>query len=78
MKFEVKDHILVPKHEKLNEEDSKKILERYNISKLQLPKISKKDSAIKELEINPGNIIKITRNSATAGKSVFYRLVIDE
>ena len=78
MKFEIKDHILVPKHEKLDEKDTEKILQRYNITKLQLPRISKKDPAIKELDVKSGNVIKITRNSSTAGKTVFYRVVVSE
>lgn len=78
MKFEIKDHTLVPKHEKLSEGETTELLNKYNIIKLQLPKISRKDPAIKNLEINPGNIIKITRDSLTAGKTVFYRLVVNE
>ena len=78
MNFEVANHILVPKHEKLSEEEGKKLLQKYNITKLQLPRISKKDPAIKELGLKPGEIVKITRNSETAGKTAFFRLVIDE
>lgn len=78
MNFEVANHILVPKHEKLSEEEGKTLLQKYNITKLQLPRISKKDPAIKELGLKSGDIIKITRNSETAGKTAFFRLVIDE
>jgi DNA-directed RNA polymerase subunit H (RpoH/RPB5) len=78
MNFEVANHILVPKHEKLSEEEGKELLQKYNITKLQLPRISRKDPAIKELGLKSGDIIKITRNSETAGKTAFFRLVIDE
>lgn len=78
MNFNVTDHILVPKHEKLEEEESKQLLKKYNIIKLQLPRISRKDPAVKELDLKLGDIIKITRNSGTAGKTVFYRVVVSE
>lgn len=70
-------HNLVPKHSLLNQEDSKKVLQKYNISVMQLPKISKKDPTIKELEVKPGDIIKIERKSPTDSKTVYYRVVID-
>ncbi|HLD16085.1 MAG TPA: DNA-directed RNA polymerase subunit H [Candidatus Nanoarchaeia archaeon] len=69
-------HILAPKHTKLAEDEVKKVLEKYNISLKQLPKILHKDSAIAHLEIKEGDVIKIIRKSPTAGKSVFYRVVV--
>ncbi len=72
-KFKVTDHILVPKHSKLSEAEKKKLFERYNISLRELPKISKKDPAIQHLNVKLGDIIKITRQSQTAGEAVFYR-----
>ncbi|MBU2589629.1 MAG: DNA-directed RNA polymerase subunit H [Nanoarchaeota archaeon] len=69
-------HIFVPKHTKLTEEEKEKILEEYNISLSQLPKISKNDPAIKELEVKKGDLIKIERKSPTIGKSIFYRVVV--
>lgn len=76
MVFTVKDHILVPKHTKLSEEEAKEVLAKYNIEKNQLPKISLKDAAIKDMDVKKGDVIKIERKSATAGKSIFYRVVI--
>ena len=71
-------HELVPKHFLLKEEDAKKILSKYNISFSQLPRISRKDPAILNFGAQPKDVIKIERNSATAGKSVYYRVVVDE
>lgn len=76
--FKYEDHNLVPKHEKLEKEKANELLEKYNITKLQLPRISKKDPAIKDMEIKAGDIIKITRNSPTADKTVYYRVVVSE
>lgn len=76
--FNVEDHNLVPKHIKLEKEKADKLLQKYNISKTQLPRISRKDPAIKGLDVKAGDIIKIVRNSPTAGKSAYYRVVIGE
>jgi DNA-directed RNA polymerase subunit H (RpoH/RPB5) len=73
--FKIEDHMLVPKHIKLSEEEAKKILEFYNISVKQLPRISIKDVVIKNLNVKQGDLIKIIRSSDTAGETVFYRIV---
>ena len=72
--FNVIDHILVPKHVIMSNEEVKDLLAKYNISLKQLPAISIKDPAIKQMDIEAGNVIKILRNSAV-GKSVYYRVV---
>ena len=73
--IDITSHKLVPKHEKLDEQESLEVLKRYNISKRQLPSILRKDAAIKHLNVKKGDIIKICRDSPTIGKSIFYRLV---
>ena len=76
-KFKVDKHTLTPKHLKLGEREKAQLLEKYHVTSKELPKILKTDSAIKELDIKPGDIIKIMRSSETAGESVFYRVVSD-
>ena len=76
-KFKVDKHILTPKHLKLGEREKTQLLEKYRVASKELPKILKSDSAIKELDVKPGDIIKIIRKSPTAGESVFYRVVSD-
>ena len=71
------EHILVPKHEVLSEKEVKEVLDRYGITRNELPKILKDDSALSDLTINIGDVIKITRNSPTIGKSLYYREVIE-
>lgn len=43
----------------------------------QLPKIKADDPVVKAIEAKPGDILKITRKSQTAGKFETYRLVLD-
>ncbi len=76
-KLDVSDHILVPKHEKCSETEKKAILKKYGITVADLPKISINDAAIVDMELQPGDMVKITRDSPTAGKSIFYRIVIE-
>lgn len=71
-------HRLVPEHIKISDEEKKTLFEKYNITLRELPKIYKTDPAITHLDAKENDIIKIIRNSSTAGKSVFYRGVINE
>ena len=75
--FDVQGHVLVPKHVKLSEKEKELILQKYNITIKQLPTISKKDPAIRNIEVNPGEVIEIIRKSPTVGVTKFYRVVID-
>ncbi len=75
-KPDILQHESVPKHEIMAKKDVKAVLERYNVTKGQLPKIMADDPVVKMIEANTGDVIQITRTSRTAGKSVFYRVVI--
>ena len=74
--FEVFKHESVPTHEILSEEEVRKLLEKHKCTKLHLPKIKFSDPAIKYLGAKLGDVIKITRKSATAGKAIYYRVVV--
>ena len=76
-KIDITNHVLMAKHEKMSEAAANKILEKYNISKKQLPVIFVKDPAIGHLEAKNGDIIEITRKSPTTHIAKFYRVVID-
>jgi len=73
---EIKNHVLVPKHEILNAKDKDAVLKKYNITVEQLPKILKEDAAIKSFGVKTGDVVKITRKSVTAGISTYFRTVI--
>lgn len=72
-KSDTSKHILVPKHTKVSDKEKDKVLEQYQITFNQLPKISSKDPALLGMDLKAGDVIKVERNSPTAGKSVFYR-----
>ncbi|HMK47007.1 MAG TPA: DNA-directed RNA polymerase subunit H [Methanocella sp.] len=76
-KFNVMEHELVPEHILLGEDETEELLKQYNISKGQLPKIKTSDVVVKQINAKPGDVIKIIRNSLTAGRAVAYRLVIE-
>lgn len=69
-------HYLIPKHEVMKKEEVEALLKKYNVTKDKLPKIYESDPAIAELNAKPGDVIKITRKSPTAGTAFYYRVVI--
>lgn len=77
MKLDILKHNLVPQHEILSKSDSDKLLKSVEFDKEQIPKIKIDDPVVKDIEAKVGDILKITRNSQTAGTFVTYRLVED-
>ena len=75
--LDVSNHVLVPKHEKCSETEKKSLLKKYNVEIKDLPKISINDAAIVDMNLQPGDVVKVTRDSATAGTTIFYRVVIE-
>jgi DNA-directed RNA polymerase subunit H len=71
-------HVLIPKHKKISEKEKKDLLEQYKITINELPSITKNDPALAGMEVEVGDVIKIERSSPTAGKTVFYRGVVNE
>ena len=73
--FNITNHILVPKHELItNEETINEIVKSYSLkSKTYFPIILKNDPMAKYLYAKPGNLVKITRNSPTSGEHIIYR-----
>jgi len=73
--FNITHHHIVPKHTILNEEDSKKILDSFDATKNQLPKLLSTDPVAKYYGMKSGDICKIIRNSPMTGESIYYRIV---
>jgi len=77
VKKDILKHELVPDHTILSKSELKKIIKELNIHLEQLPKIKKNDPVVKAIEAKPGDVLKITRKSPTAGKFITYRLVLE-
>lgn len=75
--FNIFEHYLVPKHEVLSPEERKAVLEKYRIEPYKLPHIKVSDPVIRVIKAKPGDIVKITRKSPTAGEYVYYRYVVE-
>jgi DNA-directed RNA polymerase subunit H len=73
----ITDHIYQPKHEIVPRKEAEEVLKRYNTKPSQLPYILIEDKGLEGLDVRPGDIIKITRRSLTAGESVYYRYVVE-
>jgi len=75
--FKVSTHFLIPKHELLTKEESNQVLGKYNSSPGQLPYMLSTDPLAKEVGAKPGDFVRITRRSETAGSSAYYRYVVE-
>jgi DNA-directed RNA polymerase subunit H (RpoH/RPB5) len=73
--FDVTKHVLVPKHTKATQKDEKMLLEKYNLTARELPRIFVSDPAIQHLEVEEGDIVKIVRPSITAKEVTVFRRV---
>jgi len=60
----------------MGEEEVANLLAAYHISLEQLPKMYHDDPAVKAIGGDVGNVIRIIRDSRTAGRAEAYRLVV--
>jgi DNA-directed RNA polymerase I, II, and III subunit RPABC1 len=75
--FNLFEHIMVPKHEIMTDQEKQEILHKYKVHPYQLPYIKVSDPAVKAIGARAGDIVKITRDSQTAGKYAAYRYVVE-
>lgn len=75
--FDIFDHVLVPKHEVLADEEREKVLTEYRVDAFQLPWIRASDPAVRAIGARPGDVVRVVRDSATAGRFVSYRYVVE-
>jgi DNA-directed RNA polymerase subunit H len=77
---DVSQHDLVPDHALLDDpEEVEEVLQEYNVSRTDLPKIKRKDPALRDLDADPeaGDVVRIERDSRTTDTAVVYRLVVE-
>ena len=75
-KLNVLEHVMVPDHKIMSEDEVSALLSHYNITTEQLPKIYHDDPAVKIIGANIEDVIRIVRMSHTAGRAEAYRLVV--
>ena len=61
----------------LLKQEAEEVLKKYNCKPTELPLIFVNDPAILGLGVKPGDMIKITRKSPTAGTALYYRYVVE-
>ena len=77
LQFNILQHTLIPGVRILTESETTELKEKYNLKNiLQLPEISRFDPLALAICMRPGEVCKITRKSATALNSDFYRVCI--
>ena len=74
--LDVLQHEMVPDHQIMSEEEVAELLVTYHISLEQLPKIYHDDPAVRAIGGDVGNVIRIIRDSRTAGRAEAYRLIM--
>jgi DNA-directed RNA polymerase subunit H len=74
--LDVLKHEMVPDHQIMSEEEVVELLATYHISLEQLPKIYHDDPAVRAIGGDVGDVIRIIRDSRTAGRAEAYRLIM--
>lgn len=75
MQFNVSKHVLVPQHEPIRDEATiASVVAAYQLrSRQQLPLILSSDPMARYLALKPGQLVRITRASPSAGSYTMYR-----
>jgi len=74
--FDLFKHKLVPRHEILNEEERREVLKRFHAKPYQFPWIKASDPVSIILGAEPGDIVRVTGESETAGRAESFRYVV--
>ena len=71
-KIDVLLHELVPKHKLLTKKETLDLLEKYQISLIDLPQMFEKDPVAIAIGAKEGDVVKIIRESSTTVKTINY------
>jgi DNA-directed RNA polymerase subunit H len=77
LQFNILNHVLVPQHNVIKEEEVKDVMTKYNITdKVQFPDISRFDPVSRAICLRPGQVCHIIRPSKTAIETNYYRICV--
>ena len=72
--YNILDHVLVPPHRIIDNEEKKEVAKYYNIvNDSQWPEISRFDPVATAIGLKPGDVVEIIRSSPTSLTTKYYR-----
>lgn len=76
--YDIFEHKYVPRHELLDEAEKQRLAQELKVATLDLlPHIQKHDPVARYMGLAVGDVVRIHRFSATVGRDVYYRVVVD-
>lgn len=77
LQFNLLNHVLQPKVKTLDQEETKKLLDTYNLKTVQqLPEISRYDPLALAIALRPNQVVELIRSSQTALETTYYRVCV--
>jgi DNA-directed RNA polymerase subunit H (RpoH/RPB5) len=77
LQYNILEHVLVPNHRVLTNDEHENIKQRYNImDDIQFPEISRFDPVSQVIGVRPGQVCEIIRPSKSAIQSTYYRICV--
>ena len=77
LQFNILEHVYVPLHHVLSEDEKINIKNKYNImNDYEFPELSRFDPVAQAIGIRPGQVCKIIRASKTAIEAPYYRICV--
>jgi DNA-directed RNA polymerase subunit H (RpoH/RPB5) len=77
LQFNILEHVYVPSHTILSEDEKINIKNKYNImNDYEFPELSRFDPVAQAIGIRPGQVCKIIRASKTAIEAPYYRICV--
>jgi len=77
LQFNILDHVLVPSHRVISEDEKILVKKRFNImNDGQFPELPRFDPVAQVIGIRPGQVCEIIRPSKTAISSMYYRICV--